>query len=131
MRQQKNCGWKFCVTLQLVNQEKTKRNFSIRLPAEVIKILDEIAENTGLNITRNNVVEQACEWYVRTYRANGNRAMTKTDFENLILYIQNTNRPDFLMAAEAPAPDGCASPELGSSTAPKPVRYEKATRRQS
>jgi hypothetical protein len=114
-----------------VSDEKTKRNFSIRLPDEIIKILDEIVENTGLNITRNNIVEQACEWYVRTYRANGNRALTKTDFENLILYIQNSDKTFFLMAAEAPTPDGCASPELGSSTARKQVRYEKGTKRKS
>ena len=51
-------------------------------------MLDEIAENTGLNITRNNVVEQAAEWYVRTYRANGNRALTNEDFTSLIEFIQ-------------------------------------------
>ncbi len=73
--------------------EPTKRNFSIRLPQEVIELLDEIAENTGLNITRNNVVEQACEWYVRTYRANGDRAMTKSDFESLIEFIQGKEHP--------------------------------------
>lgn len=113
-----------------MNTEKTKRNFSIRLPDEVIKILDEIAENTGLNITRNNVVEQACEWYVRTYRANGNRALTKDDFEDLARYIQNGFQPSFLMAAEAP-PDGCASPELGSSTARTEVRYQGKKRKSS
>ena len=71
----------------------TKKTFSIRIPDEVIKLLDEIAENTGLNITRNNVVEQACEWYVRTYRANGDRAMTKSDFESLIKFIQGKEHP--------------------------------------
>lgn len=67
---------------------KPKVQFSIRIPEEVIKLLDEIAENTGLNITRNNVVEQAAEWYVRTYQANGNRALTKSDFDSLIEFIQ-------------------------------------------
>jgi hypothetical protein len=129
-RQQKNCEWEFCVTLQRVNQEKNKRNFSIRLPEEVIALLDEIADNTGLNITRNNVVEQACEWYVRTYRANGNRALTKDDFEDLALYIRDRNGIPFRMAAEA-QPDGSVSPELGSSTAPKTMRYPKGTRRKS
>ena len=71
-----------------MNAPKPKVQFSIRIPEEVIKLLDEIAENTGLNITRNNVVEQAAEWYVRTYRANGNRALTNEDFNSLIEFIQ-------------------------------------------
>jgi metal-responsive CopG/Arc/MetJ family transcriptional regulator len=71
-----------------VSAPKPKVQFSIRIPEEVIKLLDEIAENTGLNITRNNVVEQAAEWYVRTYRANGNRALTNEDFTSLIEFIQ-------------------------------------------
>ena len=71
-----------------MKEEKTKRNFSIRLPEEVIALLDEIASNTGLNITRNNVVEQACEWFVRTYRANGNRALTAADMLDLETYLK-------------------------------------------
>jgi len=70
-----------------VKQEKTKRNFSIRLPEKVITLLDEIAANTGLNITRNNIVEQACEWFVRTYRANGNRSLTEADMRDLEAFL--------------------------------------------
>jgi hypothetical protein len=70
-----------------VKQEKTKRNFSIRLPEKVITLLDEIAANTGLNITRNNIVEQACEWFVRTYRANGNRSLTEADMRDLETFL--------------------------------------------
>jgi metal-responsive CopG/Arc/MetJ family transcriptional regulator len=71
-----------------VKPEPTKRNFSVRLSDEIIKMLDEIAENTGMNITRNNVIEQAAEWAVRTYRANGNRALTNEDFNSLVEFIQ-------------------------------------------
>lgn len=77
-----------CVTLQRVKEEPAKRNFSVRLPDAVIEMLDEIAANTGMNITRNNVIEQAAEWAVRTYRANGNRALTNEDFDDLVKYIQ-------------------------------------------
>jgi hypothetical protein len=129
-RQQKNCKKNKCDTLQPVKSTKPKTQFSIRLPEEVIALLDEIAENTGLNITRNNVVEQACEWYVRTYRANGNRALTKDDFEDLALYIRDRDGIPFRMAAEA-QPDGSVSPELGSSTARKSTAYPKGTRRRS
>ncbi|MBU6183473.1 MAG: hypothetical protein KGR46_11775 [Verrucomicrobia bacterium] len=104
--------------------------FSVRLPQEIIELLDEIAENTGLNITRNNVVEQACEWYVRTYRANGDRAMTKSDFEELLNFIRDQSGLPFRMAAEA-TKSGCASPEPGSSPARKAVRYQGKQRKSS
>lgn len=110
--------------------EPNKRNFSIRLPEDVIQLLDEIASNTGLNITRNNVVEQACEWYVRTYRANGNRAITREDFEELMQFIKDRSGLPFRMAAEATG-SGSDSPEPGSSTARKVIRYPKGTRRKS
>lgn len=116
--------------MQPVSETKPRVQFSIRLPDDVINLLDEIAENTGLGITRNNVVEQACDWYVRTYRANGNRAITGEDFEDLMLYIRDRSGLPFRMAAEATA-SGSVSPEPGSSTARKPVRYPKGTKRKS
>jgi hypothetical protein len=85
--QQKNCGKFICDTLQLMKKTKPKTQFSVRLPEEVITLLDEIAANTGLNITRNNVVEQACEWFVRTYRANGDRSLTEADMRDLEAFL--------------------------------------------
>lgn len=116
---------------------KPKVQFSIRIPEEVIKLLDEIAENTGLNITRNNVVEQAAEWYVRTYRANGNRALTNEDFNSLIEFIQGKRKiltPDLrhahetMMAAEEPG-NISELPVPGSSPAKTPIRYQPKKRK--
>ena len=100
-------------------------------------MLDEIAENTGLNITRNNVVEQAAEWYVRTYRANGNRALTNEDFNSLIEFIQGKRKiltPDLrhahetMMAAEEPG-NISELPVPGSSPAKTPIRYQPKKRK--
>jgi len=89
-----------------VKQEKTKRNFSIRLPEEVITLLDEIAANTGLNITRNNVVEQACEWFVRTYRANGDRSLTEADMRDLEAFLIERLAPGKALPKSQPDPAG-------------------------
>ena len=119
--------------------EPTKRNFSVRLSDEIIKMLDEIAENTGMNITRNNVIEQAAEWAVRTYRANGNRALTNEDFNSLIEFIQGKRKiltPDLshahetMMAAEEPG-NISELPVPGSSPAKPPIRYQPKKRKSS
>lgn len=134
----KNCENFICVTLQLVKQEKNKRNFSIRLPEDVIALLDEIAANTGLNITRNNVVEQACEWFVRTYQSNGNRALTEADMRDLENYLReklspsNQNFSRIILNEAKDHGDSMRDPsdELdgGSNTAKTPAHYKKATR---
>ncbi len=72
-------------------------------------MLDEIAENTGMNITRNNVIEQAAEWAVRTYRANGNRALTNDDFNDLVKFIQGKGNAG---AKILPASESSASSPL-------------------
>jgi hypothetical protein len=128
-----------------VKEEKTKRNFSIRLPEEVIALLDEIAANTGLNITRNNVVEQACEWFVRTYRANGNRALTEADMCDLETYLKEKLFPNhapvsrYLMNEDKPPAqphgDSIHDPSDksagGSKTAKTPTRYQAKRRKSS
>jgi predicted transcriptional regulator len=128
-----------------VKEEKTKRNFSIRLPEEVIALLDEIASNTGLNITRNNVVEQACEWFVRTYRANGNRALTEADMRNLETYLKEKLFPNHAPLSRVHLNDKTTPSEAhgdsihdpsdksagGSKTAKTPIRYQKGIGRKS
>ena len=104
-------------------------------------MLDEIAENTGLNITRNNVVEQAAEWYVRTYRANGDRALTEADMRDLENYLReklspsNQNFSRIILNEAKDHGDSMRDPseELdgGSNTAKTPAHYEKATKRKS
>ena len=120
-----------------MKEEKTKRNFSIRLPEEVIALLDEIAANTGLNITRNNVVEQACEWFVRTYRANGNRALTEADMRDLEIYLKGKIFPNHAQeqtSAEAHG-DSMHDPSDksvgGLKTAKTPTRYQAKRRKSS
>ena len=128
-----------------MKQEKTKRNFSIRLPEEVIALLDEIAANTGLNITRNNVVEQACEWFVRTYRANGNRSLTEADMLDLETYLKEKLFPNHAPLSRVHLNDKTTPAEAhgdsihdpsdksagGLKTAKTPIRYQKGTGRKS
>jgi hypothetical protein len=128
-----------------VKQEKTKRNFSIRLPEEVIALLDEIAANTGLNITRNNVVEQACEWFVRTYRANGNRSLTEADMLDLETYLKEKLFPNHAPLSRVHLNDKTTPAEAhgdsihdpsdksagGLKTAKTPIRYQKGIGRKS
>ena len=128
-----------------MKEEKTKRNFSIRLPEEVIALLDEIASNTGLNITRNNVVEQACEWFVRTYRANGNRALTEADMRDLETHLKEKLFPNHAPLSRIQLNDEQTSAEAhgdsmhdpsdesvgGLKTAKTPTRYQAKRRKSS
>jgi predicted transcriptional regulator len=140
--QQKNCKKIICDTLQPVKQTKPKTQFSVRLPEEVIALLDEIAANTGLNITRNNVVEQSCEWFVRTYRANSNRTLTEADMRDLEKFLaekltQNFSR-SILNDEKNPAEphgssilDPSADSAGGSKTATTPTRHPTKKRKSS
>jgi hypothetical protein len=125
-----------------VKEDKTKRNFSIRLPEEVIALLDEIAANTGLNITRNNVVEQSCEWFVRTYRANGNRTLTEADMRDLEKFLAEKltqNFPRCILDTEenqaephgSSILDPSADSAGGSKTATTPTRHPTKKRKSS
>ncbi len=46
------------------------------------------AELGSLGTTRNNLVEQACAWYVRSWKAHGNRPLTETDMLALETYLK-------------------------------------------
>ncbi len=128
-----------------MKKTKPKTQFSVRLPEEVIALLDEIAANTGLNITRNNVVEQACEWFVRTYRANGNRSLTEADMLDLETYLKEKLFPNHAPLSRVHLNDQQNPTEAhgdsihdpsdksagGSKTAKTPTRYQAKPRKSS
>jgi hypothetical protein len=118
---------------------KPKQTFSIRLPESVIYELDRMAAELGsLGTTRNNLVEQACVWYVRIWNANGNRPLTESDIRNLEEHLRKTfAKPQNIVAdddlravAETPSPIS-ELPVPGSSQVRSVVRYPKGTRRKS
>ncbi len=93
----------------------SRRNFSIRLPDDVIATLDKLALQVGFGITRNNIIESACEWYVLQCRANSGRPMMEIDQQDVIAYIRSKHMPHALRVAEE-SPEGKGSRDVAQDS---------------
>lgn len=107
--------------------DPNKRNFSIRLPTEIIAELDRMAAELGtLGATRNNIVEQACAWYVRAWAAHGNRPITETDMRDLENYLKEKLSQGNAPAHTAINPRSTSATSVGGSSTAKIPPTRKA-----
>lgn len=108
--------------------------FSLRLPDDVIRCLDYIADD--YNVTRTQVISWACEAYVEIAKANDSQILSRTQLEVILEFIRNRavqEKPKLQMVAETPHEPGkiidpAAAGGAGSVSAKK---YQPAKKRKS